>query len=74
MASRNNVAAMVCDVEVLAATYIVQTPCHARRVYLDEKELAGSSQRTQSVNCPRCGRIWEVYIPGSAAMCKAQRL
>lgn len=49
-------------VAMLAATYVVRTPCHGRRVYLDEQEFT-RAERQSTLACPRCGRIWVATIP-----------
>jgi hypothetical protein len=49
-------------VTVLAATWGVLTPCHRRRVFLDERELEGPG-RSVTFPCPRCSRIWVASIP-----------
>lgn len=47
---------------LLTCTYVVTTPCHRRRVYLDERELEGQT-RSVTVSCPACARVWLLHIP-----------
>lgn len=54
-------------VTVTTATYVVQTPCHGRRVFLDERELRGE-ERAVTFPCPRCARIWVVRIAAPTAL------
>jgi hypothetical protein len=54
-------------VDVTTATYVVRTPCHNRRVFLDERELQGE-QRRVTFPCPRCSRIWVVRMPAPTAL------
>lgn len=52
---------------LLSATYVVRTPCHQRRVFLDERELEQGA-RTVSVPCPRCAGVWMVEIAMPSAV------
>lgn len=42
---------------VLTCTYVVRAPCQGCCLYVDERELR-NEQRSGTVPCPRCARIW----------------
>lgn len=52
---------------IMAATYVVRTPCHQRRVFLDERELE-QGRRSVTVPCPGCSGLWVVEIAMPSAV------